>query len=501
MAIATGSQIRPELSAVDYTPFLQASGQAAQMQARGAENIAKGLEEMVNKVGKAVNERKAQNEGVALIKSLYPDIDDKTALYGLKSAGGATAFIKFKTDFDQYKKITADRSKSAEYGQKLLENKGAAPSGEYTNEQVIGGRNIYLDFLKSEGSVSKMGAETAATNELANARKAETAAKTKDETIISTLIKEFTADQGIPSGLRNPNRPKVDAQSLLINAAQRGLSTDGLGKVSQLAGALTRTREAGFDNPNDAVSSIPENTLPVGYVVLPEQDKKTGKWFANPTQGTALKSLSSDYTLIRDPQTGVPVAKAIPGSTADVKNVDKVKKEKESTETYNYHISADRDNVLSALWLLDHGARTGTLALTGMIGPLSGTQTQQYVRLVDSVRNAAGINSLMQLKRSSPTGGGPLGTASDKDLSAVISSVAPYYATDKEENVRSGLLKTLSLYNDFASREGSIGRLEYKDYEKQIMQSNLKKKQATGEIPTTRPSAVDYFKMNYIPRN
>lgn len=35
MAIATGSQIRPELSAVDYTPFLQASGQAAQMQAQG----------------------------------------------------------------------------------------------------------------------------------------------------------------------------------------------------------------------------------------------------------------------------------------------------------------------------------------------------------------------------------------------------------------------------------------------------------------------------------
>jgi hypothetical protein len=35
MAIATGSQIRPELSAVDYTPFLQASGQSAQMQAQG----------------------------------------------------------------------------------------------------------------------------------------------------------------------------------------------------------------------------------------------------------------------------------------------------------------------------------------------------------------------------------------------------------------------------------------------------------------------------------
>lgn len=495
MAIATGSQIRPELSAVDYTPFLQASGQAAQMSVAGTQAIAKGLEEMVNKVGKAVNERKAQNEGVALIKSLYPDIDDKTALYGLKSAGGATAFIKFKTDFDQYKKITTDRSKSAEYGQRLLENKGLPPSGEYTNEQVIGGRKIYLDSLSSEAGVGKMVAETGATSELAKARAAETAAKTKDETIISTLLKEFTADQGIPSNLRNPNKPKIDSQSLLINAAKMGLSTDGIGKVSQLASALTRTREAGFDNPNDAVSSVPENTLPVGYVVLPEQDKKTGKWFANPTQGAALKSLSSDYTLIRDPKTGVPMAKAIPGSTADIKLDDKAKKEKESTETYNYHISSDRDNVLRALWLLDHGANTGSFALTGMIGPLSGTKTQEYVRLVDSVKSAAGINALMQLKQSSPTGGGPLGTTSDKDFSAVINSTTPYYPTDKEENVRNGLLKTLSLYNNFASRENGIGRLEYKDYEKQTMQSNLKKKQATGEIPAT--SSTDYFNMYY----
>ena len=54
MAIATGSQIRPELSAVDYTPFLQASGQAAQMQARGAENIAAGLANLGQQVASGV---------------------------------------------------------------------------------------------------------------------------------------------------------------------------------------------------------------------------------------------------------------------------------------------------------------------------------------------------------------------------------------------------------------------------------------------------------------
>ena len=43
MAVATGSQIRPELSAVDYTPFQQAAGQAAQMQAQGIAAASSGL--------------------------------------------------------------------------------------------------------------------------------------------------------------------------------------------------------------------------------------------------------------------------------------------------------------------------------------------------------------------------------------------------------------------------------------------------------------------------
>ena len=43
MAVATGSQLRPELSAVDYTPFQQAAGQAAQMQAQGIAAASSGL--------------------------------------------------------------------------------------------------------------------------------------------------------------------------------------------------------------------------------------------------------------------------------------------------------------------------------------------------------------------------------------------------------------------------------------------------------------------------
>lgn len=62
MAIATGSQIRPELSAVDYTPYLQATGQAAQMQARGAENIAAGLANLGQQAGAAIKDYKQNKE-------------------------------------------------------------------------------------------------------------------------------------------------------------------------------------------------------------------------------------------------------------------------------------------------------------------------------------------------------------------------------------------------------------------------------------------------------
>lgn len=63
MAVATGSQIRPELSAVDYTPFLQAAGQSAQMQAQGigaaVGGAVKGFESYVQN-----KEREKQAQGV-----------------------------------------------------------------------------------------------------------------------------------------------------------------------------------------------------------------------------------------------------------------------------------------------------------------------------------------------------------------------------------------------------------------------------------------------------
>ena len=101
MAIATGSQIRPELSAVDYTPFLQASGQAAQMQAQGIANFASGVTQGIQSFLKKKEEKKNLEDGITFIKSFDPSISTEAARAGYKAAGGAAAFVKFKQDYSQ----------------------------------------------------------------------------------------------------------------------------------------------------------------------------------------------------------------------------------------------------------------------------------------------------------------------------------------------------------------------------------------------------------------
>ena len=58
MAVATGTQIRPELSAVDYTPFVQAAAQGAQMQAQGIAALGKSAADAIQEYQK----NKAANE-------------------------------------------------------------------------------------------------------------------------------------------------------------------------------------------------------------------------------------------------------------------------------------------------------------------------------------------------------------------------------------------------------------------------------------------------------
>jgi ribosomal protein S11 len=99
MAVATGTQIRPELSAVDYTPFLQAASQSAQMQAQGIAAFGQGVTQGIQNFLKKREEKQNEQEGIAFIKSFDPSISDEAAKAGLKAAGGAAAFVKFKSDY------------------------------------------------------------------------------------------------------------------------------------------------------------------------------------------------------------------------------------------------------------------------------------------------------------------------------------------------------------------------------------------------------------------
>jgi hypothetical protein len=68
MAVATGTQIRPELSAVDYTPIAQAAGQAAQMQLAGAQALGKGIMSVGASVGDAIQQYEKNKAANAVLE-------------------------------------------------------------------------------------------------------------------------------------------------------------------------------------------------------------------------------------------------------------------------------------------------------------------------------------------------------------------------------------------------------------------------------------------------
>jgi hypothetical protein len=123
MAVATGSQIRPELSAVDYTPFLQAAGQSAQMQAQGIASFASGVSQGIQNFLKKQEEKQNEQEGIAFIKSFDPSLSDEAAKAGYKAAGGAAAYVKFKTDMAQAQLTQRLNQKQVEEMERALAEK------------------------------------------------------------------------------------------------------------------------------------------------------------------------------------------------------------------------------------------------------------------------------------------------------------------------------------------------------------------------------------------
>lgn len=191
MAVATGSQIRPELSAVDYTPFLQAAGQSAQMQAQGIAagvgGALKGFESYVQqqkenkqleaevksaeKLGQALQPFLAQvnPEAGAQVNTLLASVADPNVSLRERSAvakniGSALNNI---LNLAQLGKQTQDQKAAAEYASMLRSGGGTVPSpissaamSRFTPEQVAAGRAAFLKEATDVAQLAKLGAET-----------------------------------------------------------------------------------------------------------------------------------------------------------------------------------------------------------------------------------------------------------------------------------------------------------------------------------------------------
>lgn len=73
MAYSFGGGVRPELGRTDFTPFLQGSVRGAEMQAKGAENMAAGVSQFLTKAGEGV---KAYQENKAINTMFNSTVDD-----------------------------------------------------------------------------------------------------------------------------------------------------------------------------------------------------------------------------------------------------------------------------------------------------------------------------------------------------------------------------------------------------------------------------------------
>ena len=193
MAIATGSQIRPELSAVDYTPFLQASGQAAQMQAQGITSAVggalKGFESIVQqqKENKQLEAeiKSAERLGNSLQSFLKDVSPEAQTQFGKMIAGVSDPNLSLRERASNAKGIGSaltniislaelgkkaqDEKATAEYAGMLRAGGGKIPSpvsnevrAGFTPAQQLSGEERYLRAEKQKADIEGIRAEAKA---------------------------------------------------------------------------------------------------------------------------------------------------------------------------------------------------------------------------------------------------------------------------------------------------------------------------------------------------
>jgi hypothetical protein len=159
-----GSTINPALGRVDYSPLAQGLAQGGQLAAQGLSNFGTSVAQGIQTFLKKQEDKQNEQEGINFIKAQFPGLGDAEAKAGLKAAGGAAAFVKFKTDMAQNQMAQraqalqlAEFERTAAERSRLAQAMTASPAqmammGGATFEQLPTGSGAFLSTAPANTS-------------------------------------------------------------------------------------------------------------------------------------------------------------------------------------------------------------------------------------------------------------------------------------------------------------------------------------------------------------
>lgn len=279
MAVATGSQIRPELSAVDYTPFLQAAGQGVQMQAQGIGSAIGGALKGLESYQKNVQEER-QAQGIiksagSMYKSFVPILDkvNPDIAVGLQ---------------DVMQRIS-DPSISTK------ERAAAAQSMMASAPMLL---NAGLEYFKiNEAERMKRGALEEQRNIEAN-----------DQAVIAQGLAPFIGSQGNP-----PERTltQEDVPQIIASIVGRGVSTKAIDRIDSMLKALSGPNQTkteidklynfkvdAFKQKEGRLPTKDESAAMYEQAVLTKQNTTNINTGARILEGKAYDSLEKERTSV-----------------------------------------------------------------------------------------------------------------------------------------------------------------------------------------------------------
>ena len=407
MAVATGSQIRPELSAVNYAPYLQATGQAAQMMARGSENIAAGLANLGQQAGAAIKDYYAKKESKQLE-------DDAISLISTKIEKNQSLgdFIGVKRDKDG-----------------ILDKKALRVAVKTVGVPAI------LSAAKSLDQEEKLKGLFGETNPPAAA----------------TAIQGGASFEQLPTDSAAYKPAPIGFQQLM----QRGLAVGmNPSDIAALGNAMTNAREAEIraqPKPRDPVEILKINA---------ELDKLRSD--ARLNDANALRA-AAQAKAAGQPTPSVSLATEKFNYEKQQDEAKKAEADANMLDRAAYHktiLSTTIDTIDQSLALLKRGAGgtiQGYAPIAAMGAMFGGGESKTLISNIDSIKSAIKIENVMSMKEMSKngaTGFGSLNAQEGNDLANNIAKLDPTLPEEQQiknlTTIRQTLLKLGSIRDNSA---------------------------------------------------